>query len=230
VTIKRDNRHRSKYGTISDIKEHAMTAEPLNGRKIAFLAADGVQQDELNLPWEAVKAVGGEPSLISIRSGDITSTINGKEGRTFRVDALASEVSDSDYDALVIPGGLKSPDTLRLDADVVMLVRSFIEHDKPVASICHGPWLLIEADAVRGRTLTSYPSLQTDIRNAGGVWVNRQVNVDQKLITSRTPADLPAFCSAIISILSSAIQERLLDNMVEQTFPASDPLPGPSAI
>jgi protease I len=230
VSVKRDNRHQSKYGTISDIKEHAMATESLKGCKVAFLAADGVQQDELNQPWEAVKAAGSDPYLISIRSGDITSTVNGKEGRTFRVDALTSEANANYYDALVIPGGLKSPDTLRIDADAVMFVRGFMEHDKPVAAICHGPWLLIEADAVRGRTLTSYPSLQTDIRNAGGFWVNRQVNVDQKLITSRTPADLQVFCSALILALSSATQDRALDSMVEQTFPASDPLPGPSAI
>jgi protease I len=230
VTVKGDNWHRKKYGTISDIKERAMAAEPLKGRKVAFLAADGVQQDELNQPWEAVKAAGGEPCLVSIRSGDITSTVHGKEGSKFRVDKLASEARAIDYDALVIPGGLKSPDTLRLDTDAVTFVSCFMENDKPVASICHGPWLLVEANAVRGRTLTSYPSLQTDIRNAGGSWVDKQVNVDQKLITSRTPADLPAFCSALVSLLSNAIQERLLDNMVEQTFPASDPLPGPSAI
>jgi protease I len=111
-----------------------------------------------------------------------------------------------------------------------MLVRGFMEHDKPVASICHGPLLLIQADVVRGRTLTSNPKLQSDVRDAGGSWVDRQVIIDQKLITSRSPADLPAFCSALIATFSNAIQERALDKMVEQTFPASDPLPGPSAI
>jgi len=207
-----------------------MVPAPLTGRKVAFLAADGVQQDELAQPWDAVVAAGGEPTLVSLRSGEIISVANGKEGRRFPVGRLASEVSDRDFDALVIPGGLKSPDTLRMDADAVMFVRGFMEHDKPVAAICHGPWLLVEADAVRGRTLTSYPSLQTDIRNAGGAWVNKQVSVDQKLVTSRTPADLPVFCATLVSSLATAIDERQLDSMVEQTFPASDPLPGPSTI
>jgi protease I len=207
-----------------------MPTETLRGRKVAFLATDGVEESELTEPWEAVTAAGGTPTLVSLKSGEITSTVHGKEGRRFPVDKLAAEVHDRDFDALVIPGGVKNPDTLRQDTDAVMFVRGFMEHDKPVAAICHGPWLLVEADAVHGRTLTSYPSLQTDIRNAGGTWVDKQVSVDQKLVTSRTPSDLPAFCSTLVTMLGSAISERSLDSMVEQSFPASDPLPGPSAI
>jgi len=207
-----------------------MPNDALTGRKVAFLATDGVQEQELAQPWDAVANAGGTPTLVSLRSGDITSTVGGKEGRRFHVDALVSEVHDRDFDALVIPGGVKNPDTMRMDNDAVLFVRGFMEHDKPVAAICHGAWLLVEADAVRGRTLTSYPSLKTDIRNAGGSWVDKQVVVDQKLVTSRKPDDLPAFCATLVQMLGSAIQERSLDAMVEQSFPASDPLPGPTAI
>lgn len=204
--------------------------EQLAGRKVAFLAADGVQEEELVQPWEAVRSAGATPELVSIAPGEIIATVHGKEGRRFRVDRLAAEVSVRDYDALVIPGGLKSPDLLRQDPAAVEFVRGFMAHDKPVAAICHGPWLLVEADAVRGRTVTSYPSLRTDICNAGGEWVDRDVAVDQRLITSRTPDDLPRFCSTLVAALAGAIEERALDRMVEQTFPASDPLPGPTAL
>lgn len=207
-----------------------MANDTLKGRNVAFLATDGVEESELAQPWEAVRQAGATPTLVSLKSGEITSTTQGKEGRRFKVDKLASEVSDRDFDALVIPGGVKNPDTLRMDADAVMFVRGFMEHDKPVAAICHGPWMLIEADAVRGRTLTSYPSLKTDVRNAGGSWVDKQVVTDQKLVTSRKPADLPAFCATLVANLGNAIQERSLDSVVEQTFPASDAPPGPTAI
>jgi protease I len=207
-----------------------MAPDRLSARKVAFLATDGVEEQELAQPWEAVQAAGGTPELVSIREADIQSEVHGQKGRTFRVDRLVADVTENDYDALVLPGGVKSPDTLRMDRHAVRFVRSFMEHDKPVAAICHGPWLLVEANAVRGRTLTSYPSLHTDIENAGGDWVDRAVTVDQKLVTSRNPGDLPAFCTNLVSLLSTAIDERSLDRMVEQSFPASDPLPGPSAI
>lgn len=205
-----------------------MTAEQLSGRKVAFLATDGVEEQELAQPWEAVRSAGGTPELISIKEGEIKSTAHGEQGRSFKVDKLVADVSSSDYDGLVLPGGVKNPDTLRMDPDAVAFVRSFMEHDKPVAAICHGPWMLVEAQCVKGRTLTSYPSLQTDIQNAGGEWVDKPVSVDQKLVTSRNPGDLPVFCSTLVSAMSSAIEERSLDRMIEQTFPASDPLPGPS--
>lgn len=205
-----------------------MAAEQLIGRKVAFLATDGVEEQELAQPWDAVCAAGGTPELISIQDGEITSTVHDERGRTFKVDKLVTDALANDYDALVLPGGVKNPDKLRMNPDAVAFVRSFMEHDKPVAAICHGPWMLVEAQAVKGRTLTSYPSLHTDIQNAGGDWVDKPVSVDQKLVTSRNPGDLPVFCSTLISTMSSAIDERSLDRMIEQTFPASDPLPGPS--
>jgi protease I len=146
------------------------------------------------------------------------------------VHRYLADVSAADFDALVIPGGVASPDALRMDKRAVALVREFLEADKPVAAICHGPWLLVEADGVRGRTLTSWPSLQTDIRNAGGTWVDKQVQVDQKLITSRKPDDLPAFCARIVADFTTSMRESRLDDIVEQSFPASDPPPGPVSI
>lgn len=207
-----------------------MTHGSLNAKKIAFLAADGVQEQELAVPWKAVVDAGGTPELVSINAGEIQATIKGVDTKTFPVDKLVSQVSFRDYDGLVVPGGLKSPDTLRMNADAVSFVRDFMAHDRPVAAICHAPWMLVEANGVKGRTLTSYPSLKTDITNAGGTWVDKAVSVDQRLITSRTPDDLSAFCAAIIDQMASAIDERSLDKMVEQSFPASDPLPGPTAI
>jgi protease I len=154
----------------------------------------------------------------------------GEKGDTFAVDKTLDQVNAADFDALVLPGGVANPDKLRMDRRAVALVRDFLDADKPIAAICHAPWLLVEADAVRGRTLTSWPSLQTDIRNAGGTWVDKQVQVDQKLITSRKPDDLPAFCKRIVSDFTSSIREDKIDSLVEQSFPASDPPPGPAAI
>jgi protease I len=153
-----------------------------------------------------------------------------EKGETFKVDGPIAGASARDFDALVLPGGVANPDKLRQNKDAVGFVRQFMESDKPVAAICHAPWLLVEADAVRGRTITSWPSLQTDVKNAGGAWVDKQVQLDQKLLTSRKPDDLPAFCAQLVTLLSSAIDERRLDKMVEQSFPASDPLPGPVAL
>ncbi len=207
-----------------------MTHGSLNAKKIAFLATDGVQEQEFSEPWEAVIAAGGTPELVSIKPGRVQATLKGVNTKTFPVDKLVSEVSFRDYDGLVVPGGLKNPDTLRMNADAVKFVRNFMEHDKPVGAICHAPWMLIEANAVRGRMLTSFPSLKTDIANAGGTWVDKAVAVDQHLITSRNSGDLKAFCAELIDHMASAIDERSLDKMVEQSFPASDPLPGPSFI
>jgi protease I len=145
------------------------------------------------------------------------------------VDRVLAEANASDYAALVLPGGVANPDELRTNELAVAFVRAFMEADKPVAAICHAPWLLVEADVLKGRTVTSWPSLQTDIRNAGADWVDREVEVDQRLITSRRPGDLPAFCDKLVASLQEAAAEKRLDRMVEQTFPASDPLPGPSA-
>jgi len=205
-------------------------AGQLTGRKVAFLATDGVEQVEFTAPWNALKQAGAEVKLVSDKSGDIQSVNHEDKGQTFHVDVDVSAVTARDFDALVIPGGVANPDKLRTNKSAVGFVRGFMELDKPVAAICHGPWLLVEADAVRGRTITSWPSLETDVKNAGGAWVDKQVQLDQKLLTSRKPDDLPAFCAHLVELLTTAIDERRLDKMVEQTFPASDPLPGPVSL
>jgi protease I len=202
----------------------------LKGRKVAFLATDGVEQVELTAPWNALKQAGADVKLISEKLGEIQAMNHDQKGQRFPVDLEISKVSARDFDALVLPGGVANPDKLRTNKDAVNFVREFMEADKPVAAICHGPWLLVEADAVRGRTITSWPSLETDIKNAGGAWVDKQVQLDQKLLTSRKLEDLPAFCAKLVDLLADAIDERRLDKMVEQSFPASDPLPGPIAL
>jgi protease I len=205
-------------------------AGQLEGRKVAFLATDGVEQVEFTAPWSALKQAGAELKLVSDKSGEIQSVNHDEKGERFAVDVEVSTVTARDFDALVLPGGVANPDKLRTNKAAVGFVREFMELDKPVAAICHGPWLLVVADAVRGRTITSWPSLQTDVKNAGGAWVDKQVQLDQKLLTSRKPDDLPAFCAQLVDLLRNAIDERRLDKMVEQTFPASDPLPGPIAL
>lgn len=202
----------------------------LAGRKVAFLATDGVEEVELTAPWNALKQAGAEVRLVSDKAGEIQAVNHDRAGQRFPVDTEVSKVSARDFDALVLPGGVANPDKLRTNSDAVTFVREFMEADKPVAAICHGPWLLVEADAVRGRTITSWPSLETDIKNAGGAWVDKPVQLDQKLLTSRKPDDLPGFCAKLVELLTSAIDERRLDKMVEQSFPASDPLPGPIAL
>jgi protease I len=205
-------------------------AGPLRNRRVAVIATDGVEQVELVEPVRALEAAGAQVDLISLEAGEIQCFNHLDKGDRLPVDRTIEEARVGDYDGLLIPGGVANPDRLRQDEKVVALVREFVERDKPVAAICHGAWLLVEADVVRGRTLTSWPSLQTDIRNAGGSWEDRETVVDQKLLTSRKPADLPAFCEKLVTMLTSAVEERSLDRMVEQTFPASDPLPGPTNV
>jgi protease I len=202
----------------------------LTGRKVAVLATDGVEQVELTAPWKVLKEARADVSLVSIKKGLIQGVIHDVKADTFKVDALASEVTARDFDALVIPGGLRNTEALRANADAVNLVRQFMEADKPVAAMCHAPRLLVEADAVQGRTLTSHEEIADEVREAGGSWVDRGVQVDQKLLTGRKPEDLPTFCASLVTLLSSAIDERRLDKMVEQSFPASDPLPGPISL
>lgn len=173
-------------------------ANELQGHRIAFLATDGVEQVELTEPWKAAKNAGADVELISIKPGQIQGFKHFDKGDTFPVNHTVDQVSAADYDDLVLPGGVANPDALRLNKQAVSFVRDFFTAGKPVAAICHGPWSLIEADVVKGRTLTSWPSLQTDVRNAGGAWVDEQVHTDHGLVTSRKPDDLPAFCAKMI--------------------------------
>ena len=174
----------------------------LTGKRIAFLATDMVEQVELTEPWKAVEEAGGTPELVSLEEGEIQGFDHYDKADTFRVDRVVSEVTADDYDGLVLPGGVGNPDTLRSDEDAVRFARTFVESGKPVAVICHGPWTLVEADVVRERTLTSFPSVRTDIKNAGGNWVDQEVAVDDALISSRNPDDLPAFCSKLVEVFA----------------------------
>lgn len=205
-------------------------AQGLEGRRVAILATDGVEQVELVEPRKALEAAGATTQLVSPKPGQIQGFNHLDKGDRFDVDATLDEAQASQFDALFMPGGVANPDALRMDPRAVQFVREFMVSDKPVAAICHAPWLLVEADAVAGRTLTSWPSLQSDIRNAKGDWVDREVVVDEKLVTSRKPDDLPAFNEAIVREFANRIEERRVDETSEQSFPASDPPPGPAAI
>jgi protease I len=174
-------------------------ADELNGKTIAILAADGVEQVEFEKPKEAVEEAGATTELLSLETGEIQAMnqdIN--QGDKLTVDKAVSEASPDDYDGLILPGGTVNPDNLRQDENAISFVQEFFKTGKPVGVICHGPWTLVEADLVRGRTLTSYPSLRTDIRNAGGNVVDEEVVVDKGLVSSRNPDDLPAFCAKIV--------------------------------
>ena len=178
----------------------------LDGKKIAFLAADGVEQSELTEPWKAVEEAGGNPELVSLEDGEIQGVEHEIEKRdTFKVDTVVADADPSDYDGLVLPGGVMNPDKLRADEDAVAFVRSFVEAGKPVGAICHGPWTLVEAGVVEGRELTSYPSIQTDLKNAGANWVDEEVVVDNGLVTSRSPRDLDAFCSKVVEEMCEGV-------------------------
>ena len=182
-------------------------AGKIDGRTIAFLATDGVEQVELTEPWKAVRDAGGTPELISLESGEIQGFHHLDKGDTFAVDHEVADADAGRYDALVLPGGVANPDFLRADDDATAFVRAFFDAGKPVAAICHGPWTLIDAGVVEGRTLTSWPSLQTDLRNAGATWVDEEVHVDQGLVTSRKPDDLPAFCSKLVEEIAEGVHE-----------------------
>ncbi len=176
-------------------------ADELRGFRIAFLATDAVEQVELEQPLQAAREAGAETELLSPEEGEIQAFHHFDKGDTFPVDRAVADAQADEYDALVIPGGVGNPGKMRTNGQAVRFVREFVESGKPVAVICHGPWMLVEADVARGRRLTSWPSLQTDIRNAGSEWVNEEVVVDGNLITSRKPADLPAFYRALVGEL-----------------------------
>ncbi|MBV8080618.1 MAG: type 1 glutamine amidotransferase [Actinobacteria bacterium] len=170
-----------------------MAEKKLDGKRVAIVATDMVEQVELVEPRKALDEAGATTELISIRPGEIQGANHHDKADKHKVDKLIEEVDAGDYDALMLPGGVANPDELRTNENVVQFVRDFFEAGKPVAAICHGPWVLVEADVVSGRKVTSWPSLQTDIRNAGGEWVDEEVVVDSGLVTSRKPDDIPAF-------------------------------------
>ena len=176
----------------------------LNGKRVAFLATDMVEQVELTKPWDAVEQAGGSPELISLEDGEIQGFNHYDKADTFQVDRTVADASVDDYDALVIPGGVGNPDTMRDDDDAVRFVREFMESGKPMAVICHGPWMLVEADVARGRKLTSFSSIQTDMKNAGADWVDEEVVVDGNLVTSRKPDDIPAFNEKLLELFERA--------------------------
>jgi protease I len=191
------------------IRRETIVASELQGKKIAFLVApEGVEQVELTEPWKAVKNAGGTPELLSTDSGEVQAFNQLDKGDKYPVDRVVSEASANEYDGLVLPGGVANPDFLRMHEDAVRFAREFFEQGKPVGVICHGPWTLVEADVLRGRTITSWPSLQTDIRNAGGTWVDEEVVTDEGLVSSRKPDDLPAFCAKIVEEFAEGVHEE----------------------
>lgn len=181
-----------------------MAEQSLQGRKVAVLATNGFEQSELEKPVEALKAAGAVVEVVSLKPGQIQGMEHDEKGRMVDVDRTLESADPADYDALVLPGGVGNPDKLRIQAPAVEFVRSFSEAGKPIAAICHGPWTLINAGAIDGRRVTSWPSLEADLRNAGADWVDEEVVVDRGLVTSRKPDDLPAFCSKMIEQFAGA--------------------------
>jgi protease I len=183
-------------------------SDELQGKRVAFLVAnEGVEQIELEKPLEAVREAGAEADLVAPEEGEVQAFNHLDKGDTFGVDRVAGDADAGEYDALVLPGGVANPDQLRTRPEAVEFARAFFEAGKPVGVICHGPWTLVEADVVRGRTLTSWPSLETDLRNAGADWVDEEVHVDQGLVSSRRPDDLPAFCAKVVEEIAEGVHE-----------------------
>jgi protease I len=181
-------------------------SERIEGKRVAFLVAnEGVEQVELTRPWEAVEEAGGEPELIAPETGEVQAFNHLDKADVFDATTSVDDANADDYDALVLPGGVANPDNLRTIPAAVEFARAFFEAGKPVAAICHAPWTLVEAGVVDGRTLTSWPSLKTDITNAGGEWVDEEVHVDSGLVTSRKPDDLDAFCAKTIEEIAEGV-------------------------
>jgi protease I len=181
-----------------------MAEQKLKGKKVAIIAADMVERVELEKPRKALEQAGATTELLSIKPGEIEAFDHFDKAKAIKVDRLIEEAEPSEYDALMIPGGVGNPDQLRGDENAVAFVREFFDEGKPVAAICHAPWVLVEAGVARGRTLTSWPTLQTDVRNADGKWVDKEVVVDGNLVTSRKPDDIPAFNERMIELFASA--------------------------
>ena len=183
-------------------------AKELGAKRVAFLFTDGVEQVELTEPLDAVRDAGADVDLISLNKGEVEMWNHFDKGEKISVDLGIADADASDYDALVLPGGVANPDQLRTDKDAVAFVRAFFEQDKPVGAICHGPWMLVEADVANGRRLTSWPSVRSDLSNAGAEWVDEEVVVDNGLVTSRKPDDLPAFCAKIVEEFAEGRHEQ----------------------
>ena len=179
----------------------------LDGKTVAILATEGVEQIELTEPRKAVEQEGADIVVLSLEAGDFQGFNHLDKGDTFTADKAVKDVSVEDFDGLILPGGVANPDSLRADPDAVGFVRDFAQSGKPIGVICHGPWTLVEAGVLKGRTITSWPSLQTDIRNAGGTWVDEEVHVDNGLVSSRKPDDLPAFCAETIRAFATVPAE-----------------------
>lgn len=194
-------------------------AKRLENKKIAVLVTKGFEQIEYEEPVKAIHNEGGETVIVSSKDGTIRAWDDGEWGETYDVDLSVHEAKVDDYDGLLIPGGVMSPDYLRQDAEAVRFVRSFFENEKPVASICHGPWMLAEADVIHGKRLTSYPSLKTDLKNAGANWVDEEVVTDQGLVTSRTPDDLEAFCRKMVEEFCEGRHEKQRAGIGESPAP-----------
>jgi protease I len=177
----------------------------LSGKNVAVLATNGFEQSELEKPVEALKQAGATVHVVSPESGTIKGWKGTDWGNDVKVDKILGEVTADEYDALVLPGGVLNPDQLRVNKDAVDFVNSFVEDRKPIGAICHGPWTLVETNALKGRTVTSYPSIRTDLINAGATWVDEEVHVDNGLVTSRTPKDLPAFCQKLVEEIGEGV-------------------------
>ncbi|MEO6210615.1 MAG: type 1 glutamine amidotransferase domain-containing protein [Gemmatimonadaceae bacterium] len=188
-------------------------ANILTGKRVAILATDGVEQIELIEPRKALDAAGANTKVVSLKSGTIQGMNHDKPGDMITVDTVLGSTSADDYDALLLPGGVANPDKLRMDENAVSFVRAFFEAGKPVAAICHGPWLLIEANVVNGRNITSWPSLKTDLKNAGAHWTDEQVVTDHGLVTSRKPDDIPAFNKKMIEEFAEGFHEAQRDSV-----------------
>lgn len=182
-------------------------ADALNGKKVAFLFTEGVEQVELTEPLKAVREAGGEAHLVSLEPDTVQMFNHLDKGDQIEADEGVADVDAAQYDALVLPGGVANPDQLRTNEDAVAFVRAFFDQNKPVGVICHGAWTMVEADVVRDRTLTSWPSLQTDLRNSGATWVDEEVHVDNGLVSSRKPDDLPAFCAKVVEEIAEGVHQ-----------------------